>query len=194
MNKKAFRNTFGHTGSNFLRKFLPALILLIFAALILGGTTAATQPLIDARREREQLRTMRALLPGSTEFIPEEVSAQDTCVLAAYRSENGWVVETAADGYVEPIRLWVGVDPSGAVTGVTVRDIAETPGLGQAALRDAAFLSQFLRTSGNAAAGENIDAISGATVTTKAIAKAVNAASAYVTGAEIISGATEWGG
>ena len=177
-----------------LRKFLPSFALLACAALALAGTAAATQPLIDTRRELEQLNTMRALLPGSKDFVPASVSDEDELVLAAYRSERGYIVETSADGYAKPIRLWVGVDHSGRITGVTIRSMAETAGLGQAALRDAAFLSQFLHTSGNAAAGENVEAISGATVTTKAIAKAVNAASAYVTGAELVSGATEWGG
>ena len=184
----------GQLSAASFRKILPAFVLLALAALVLAGTAAATQPAIDTRRAQEQLDTMRALLPGSTNFAPEEVTAQDEHVLAAYRGENGYVLETVADGYARPIHLWVGVDHSGKVTGVTVRKIAETAGLGQEALRDHGFLAQFLHTSGNAAAGENIETISGATVTTKSIAKAVNAASAYVTGAEIVSGATEWGG
>ena len=40
----------------------------------------------------------------------------------------------------------------------------------------------------------DVDALTGATVTSKAIAKAVNSASAYVTGADVDSGATQWGG
>ena len=42
--------------------------------------------------------------------------------------------------------------------------------------------------------GENMDAITGATVTSRAVANAVNSASAFVTGADVSSGATEWGG
>jgi Na+-translocating ferredoxin:NAD+ oxidoreductase RnfG subunit len=70
----------------------------------------------------------------------------------------------------------------------------ETFGLGANALNDHEFLAQFLNTSGEAAVGTNVDAISGATVTSKAIARCVNSAVAYVTGADADSGATSWGG
>ena len=45
-----------------------------------------------------------------------------------------------------------------------------------------------------AAVGEGIDALTGATVTSKAVTRAVNSAAAFVTGADVSSGATEWEG
>jgi len=51
-----------------------------------------------------------------------------------------------------------------------------------------------LNTSGEAEVGTNVDAISGATVTSKAVARSINSAVAYVTGADVSSAATEWGG
>ena len=80
------------------------------------------------------------------------------------------------------------------VTGLQVRSSRETAGLGGAALTDWQFLAQFLRTEGDAAVGENIDAITGATVTSKAVVRCVNSAVAYVTGADTASSATTWGG
>ena len=59
---------------------------------------------------------------------------------------------------------------------------------------DAPFLLQFLGTAGEAAVDENIDALTGATVTSKAVTRAVNSAAAFVTGADVSSGATEWEG
>ena len=87
-------------------------------------------------------------------------------------------------------------------------------GLGANALWDTDVLAQFLNTSGgvtvgtpgetdafSGATGEAetetevyVDAITGATVTSKAIARCVNSAAAYVTGADVSSGATSWGG
>ena len=75
-----------------------------------------------------------------------------------------------------------------------VRELSETVGLGAKALKDHKFLSQFLNTSEQTEVGTDVDAISGATVTSKAIAKSVNSAVAFVTGADIDSGATAWGG
>ena len=67
-------------------------------------------------------------------------------------------------------------------------------GLGANALTDTEFLSQYLGTSGDAEVGNNIDAITGATVSSKAVTRAVNSAVAYVTGADTTSAATTWGG
>ena len=90
--------------------------------------------------------------------------------------------------------------------------MSETLGLGTTALTDHEFLAQFLNTRGDVGIGTNADAftgatgssdtevstyvdgISGATVTSKAIARSVNSAVAFVTGADIDSGATSWGG
>ena len=88
----------------------------------------------------------------------------------------------------------MGVTEDGTVSGVTVRDHAETFGLGGQAQHDVEFLMQFLGTGGDAAVGENVDALTGATVTSKAVTRAVNAAAAWVTGADVSSGTTEWGG
>lgn len=86
--------------------------------------------------------------------------------------------------------MLVGVSHGGLVTGLVVRDLRETPGLGAMALTDPDFLSQFLNTDGTAALGEDIDALTGATVTSRAVARGVSSAVGYVTGADTASGAT----
>ena len=65
--------------------------------------------------------------------------------------------------------------------------------MGANALTDWQFLAQFLDTEGDAEVGTNVDAITGATVTSKAITRSVNSAVAFVTGADVGSGATSWG-
>jgi len=82
---------------------------------------------------------------------------------------------------------------AGKVTGLMVQEMEETYGLGEKAMTDYTFLMQYLHTNGEAAVGEDIDAITGATVTSKAVTKAVNSACAFVTGADVSSSATEWG-
>ena len=61
-------------------------------------------------------------------------------------------------------------------------------------LREWEFLAQYLYTTGEAEVGADVDALTGATVTSTAIARCVNSAVAYVTGADVGSGATSWGG
>ncbi len=62
-------------------------------------------------------------LPGSEAAIVYRVYAEDTPVAALF-------VVSARDGYAGPIRVLVGIDVSGAVTGVHVLEHRETPGLG----------------------------------------------------------------
>ena len=90
--------------------------------------------------------------------------------------------------------LWVGVNTDGTVSGITVHKLSETFGLGQRAASDVDFLSQFLGTDGGLTVGENVDAMTGATVSSKAVTKGVNAAAGFVTGADVATSATEWGG
>ena len=136
---------------------------------------------------------MLALLPGSESFQQEEYTGDDSNVRAVYKAQNGYVVLTATQGYVDQIAVLVGVSNEGKVTGLQVRSSKETAGLGGQALTDWEFLRQFLNTDGSAAVGETVDALAGATVTSKAIARCVNSAVGFVTGADTSSGATSWG-
>ncbi|MBQ6949073.1 MAG: FMN-binding protein [Firmicutes bacterium] len=103
------------------------------------------------------------------------------------------VVETTAEGYVDEIVVWTAVKPDGRIAGVTIRTMHETPGIGRRALREEGFLRQFLGTRGDAEIGSNVDGISGATVTSRAVARAINAASASITGEDAVTEATTWG-
>lgn len=168
--------------------------LLAAAGVILFGLNAVFSPMEKANREKDRQVVMKLLLPGSTAFTEEAYEGEDANIVRVYQAEKGCVVETVVAGYVDDITLLVGVNEGGKVTGVMVDDMHETWGLGRRAMTDMDFLSQLVGTSGDAVIGEGIDALSGATVTSKAVVKAVNSAAAYVTGAEVSSGATEWGG
>ncbi len=134
------------------------------------------------------------LLPGSSTFTEEVYEGQDESIKSVYKGENGYVIRTSTQGYVGEVELLVGVSNRGEVVGLTVRDLEETYGLGANVCKDVDFLVQFLTTKGEAQVGSTVDALTGATVSSKAVTKGVNSAIAYVTGADISSGATEWGG
>lgn len=173
--------------------FLP-LIAIVAAAAVLLGLSFGLKSVAAANAQKEHLKMMQTLLPGSTEFVAEPYSGEDANIRSVHKADNGFVIETAVQGYADEITMLVGVSKEGKVTGLVVRKMHETFGLGANALNDHPFLAQFLNTDGDAQVGEGVDAISGATVTSKAIARSVNSAVAYVTGADIESGATSWGG
>lgn len=177
-----------------LNALFAPLLALVLSAGILWGVSAALLPTAQANARTERDETFATLLPGAASFTSETPDTDDEAISAVWRGEGGYVIETITSGYDGDVKLWVGVSDDGTVTGLMTRDLSETWGLGGEALTDTGFLGQFLNTTGSAEVGSDVDALSGATVTSRAVAKGVNAAVAYVTGADVSSGATEWGG
>lgn len=193
--------------------FVPV-IAIILAAAVLLGVNMGTSALRAENIQKEHIAMMRQLLPGSENFVREPYVGEDANIRSVHKAENGYVVEAATYGYAGEITMMIGVNNDGRVTGLVVRDMKETLGLGRNAMTDHVFLAQFLNTNGNvsiaakadaatfatteetAAEGDavEVDAITGATVTSKAVARCVNSAVAVVTGTDVASSATTWGG
>ena len=167
-------------------------VLLAGLVLVLAG--AALAPTAAANAAAEQQEMLETLLPGGGTFTQEVYDGEDANITALWKGQGGYVVETTVDGYAGPIRQWTGVSDDGSVTGLVVRDLEETFGLGRGVLTDIPFLAQFIGTTGEAEIGDGVDAISGATVTSRAIARGVSSACGYVTGADVTTSASEWGG
>ncbi len=193
---------------------LPILTILVAAAILLGASFGLNS-VAAKNAQADHLQLMQTLLPGSTEFTLEPYSGEDANIRSIHKGEGGFVIETVTYGYAGNITMFIGVNNEGRVTGLVVRDLSETFGLGAEALTDHVFLAQFLNSSGtfevvtgsaDAFSGATdavtettgdtveIDALTGATVTSKAVVRAVNSAVAYVTGADATSAATSWGG
>ena len=93
----------------------------------------------------------------------------------------GYCVEVQTHGFGGPITMVVGVDLDGKVTGVAVTDHSETRNMGTKAM-EKDYLDQYVGRSGTIRmSGSNcVDAVSGATATSKAITAGVNRALAIV--------------
>lgn len=192
--------------------WMPLVAILLACAILLGAYNGLNS-YRQARIEEELTAKMQTILPGSTAFAQEEYTGEDANIRAVYKGETGYVINTVTYGYAGNITMLIGVSNEGKVTGLQVRQMQETYGLGAEALRDWEFLAQFLNTTGNVAiatsgvdafsgaTGESgteaetyVDALTGATVTSKAIARSVNSAVSFVTGADAATEATSWGG
>lgn len=173
--------------------WIPVLTILL-AAVILFAASAGLSTVREENARKELESMLHTVLPGSGTFTEEAYTGEDTNIRTAYKSEAGFVVHVVTAGYAGDISMLVGVNNDGKVQGLVVRDLQETYGLGARALTDTEFLTQFLGTDGSAAVGEDIDALTGATVTSKAVTRGVNSAVNFVTGADTSSGATAWGG
>ena len=176
------------------KSLLRSVIVIVLTAVVLLAVTFGLRGLAAKNAQAAHLRIMQTLLPGSTDFVVEPYTGEDANIRSVHKADEGFVIETATQGYADEIIVLVGVDNDGTVTGIVVKEMHETLGLGMNGLTDWQFLAQYLRTSGEAEVGTNVDALTGATVTSKAITRCVNSAVAVVTGADADSGATSWGG
>ncbi|MBQ8278790.1 MAG: FMN-binding protein [Roseburia sp.] len=171
---------------------MPVIVICLFTA-ILFGAKAGTAGAAQANYQEELNTLMLALLPGSTSFTEEAYEGEDANIKAVYRADNGCVIMTSTYGYASDVVMLIGVTNEGDVKGLVVREMAETYGLGAEALSDTDFLAQFLWTEGDAEIGTNVDAITGATVTSKAVTRSVNSAVGFMTGVDATTSATTWG-
>ena len=151
------------------------------AALVLAVVNNFTAPVITENNKRAQEEALRLVLhdaPGFelVEFTPSEGSS----VKEVYNAGGiGTVVKVSPAGYGGKIDMVVGIDNNLKVTGIEIISQSETAGLGSNCTNDS-FKAKFIGKTENitvvknGAKGNEIDAISSATVTSKAVTKGVN--------------------
>ena len=164
-----------------LRLGLSLFLITAAAALILSLVNALTAGPIARRQAAERQAALEAVMPGANVFS-ELYSVDETIerISGAYIGTTflGYCVEVAPNGFGGAISLMVGVADGGDITGVAILDHSETPGLGARAAQPE-FLDQYIGKSGTVTVngGRNaIDAVSGATITSKAVTSGVNTA------------------
>ena len=164
-----------------------AVTLLVIAGVMaaaLAGVNAVTKPLIEKLNYEKTQAAVSAVLEGGGDEI--EAPAMDL-VSKMYKGENGYAVEVTPSGFDNTITMMVGVDNAGAVTGISIIDHSETAGLGAVAAATTAageaFRGQFQGLTGSVSVtkdGGQVDAITSATITSRAVCAGVNAALAVV--------------
>ena len=166
-----------------LRLTVTLLLICGAVAAVLAGVNAITKDKIAAIQEQKTQAAIAVVLPGvaGVEEIP--VTGGNKLVTAVYAAENGYAVQVAPNGFDGAVTMMVGIS-EGKVTGISVISHTETPGLGAVAAannaKGEAFRGQFVGQSGTLVIGDQVDAMSGATITSKAVVAGVNAALEYV--------------
>ena len=125
-----------------------------------------------------------------TDNMTSAATAQGGTLDAVYQAQSGgqmvgYAVSVSASGSQGTISMMVGIDMDGAVTGVSIVTNSETSGIGSKVMGNeplangTGVLDQFIGKSaadGVLSVGSNVDAITGATVSTKGVTTGVNAA------------------
>ncbi|NCE65968.1 RnfABCDGE type electron transport complex subunit G [Pseudoflavonifractor sp. 524-17] len=152
----------------------------LICALLLGLVNLITAEPIKEAKLRKSQQAMEAVLPASS-YDPVAYTGGDPLVAAVYLAgDQGYVVEVKPSGFGGELDLMVGIGNDGAVTGISVISHAETSGLGAKSKTDAAWGRQYAGKSGTDVLvtkdGGQINAITGATITSRAVSSGVTAA------------------
>lgn len=171
-----------------MKKQLPAWLVLGLIALIagcaLGFTNELTSPIIAEQTLVAADEARRAVLPDAMEFQELTVAdgAVDNCYLGSANGETvGYTAQVTVKGYGGDIEIVVGVDNDGVITGLNVggANFSETAGLG-AKTKEPAFTDQFKGLISPLVLKENVDSVTGASVSSGAVVNGVNAALDYI--------------
>ncbi|MGV8983562.1 RnfABCDGE type electron transport complex subunit G [Clostridium sp.] len=165
------------------------LILLLItgiAGFLLGSAFEITKAPIAEKVAADKQAAMKELLPNADKFEVSDVKGNEKIseVNTALKGTEiaGYAIKVAPKGYGGPIEIMVGISSDGKVTGMKILTLAETPGLGANAPKPQ-FSGQFtdkptkdkLEVVKVAPSKENqIQAITGATITSKAVTLGVN--------------------
>lgn len=177
-------------------------VITLVSGLLLGLAYEITKDPIAQSEENAKREAWQAVFPDASEDAFEQtdvdqdiaasvikdlgISATIDEVCTVDGGDTGYVITaTDSEGYGGDIQVTVGITADGTVSGVSFLSISETAGLGMKAT-EPSFYEQYVGVqaeqfyvSKDGGQGEPIDALSGATITTRAVTGAVNAALGY---------------
>ena len=176
------------------------LVTCIIIAGLLGLVNSVTAgPIAEKNKAKtDEARSAVVADPENTTFsdpleVTDAMSAAATaaggtldslCEVQVGGAGAGYAVKVVAGGSQGDIQMMVGLDADGVITGVSIVKNAETSGIGSKVMNNEnGVLDQFVGKSladGTLSVGSNVDAITGATVSTRGVTTGVNAALAAV--------------
>jgi electron transport complex protein RnfG len=186
---------------DFLNLTLKLFIVCVISAGLLGATYNITKEPIAQQAVLASTAANQAVFPDADTFNEQNVAdyqgkpgwtdafANVTTVLEAQKGGEtvGYVVKVVSSGYGGDIGMTVGIGLDGKYTGVNIDSMSETPGLGDNAKKDE-FKGQYTGKSSAGAlnviktgtAGDSdIQAIAGATITSRAVTDGINVAGQF---------------
>lgn len=178
--------------NSILKLGLNLFIICAVAAGLLAGTNQITEPIIAKRNEQANNEARQMVLQDASDFellSPNDYTKNSEVeIVEVYKGLNnsdvvGYTIKALPKGYGGEIELMIGIKSDGTISGINIGNMTETPGLGAKA-QEEKFYGQYagkpateLSVIKSGTAGETeIQAISGATITSKAVTSGVNAA------------------
>jgi electron transport complex protein RnfG len=153
----------------------------LVSGLIIASVYFVTAPIAAKNAEEQKMESMQELVPDADKFVA--IEGHDEWFEAQKGGETvAYVVPSETKGYGGKIELLVAINADGSVKDYAILKANETPGLGDKAGKEP-FKSQivgktaeFLVVTKDPSKTENVQAMTGATISSKAVTKGVKQA------------------
>ncbi len=142
-------------------------------ALLLSIVNGVTKDIIIENQKKQQANAVLELFPEGNNIVERTI---DDNLVYLVQKENrllGYCVSSVGRGYIDDISMMVAINADGAIKGLKIVTMSETPGIGTK-VKAEQFLGGFLGISDRVVLGENVDAVANATYSSKGVAEAVN--------------------
>ena len=168
--------------NNWNRIWKPIVVLSLICVVVTGAlaaTNEVTAPIIEEATIAAENAARAEVLPEADSFSPVEGITVEG-VSAVYTADNGAgaAITASAKGYGGDVVIMVGIGPDGTITSIEVTEQGETKGIGSNVVGNPEYLAQYdgLSAAQPLVLDQDVDALSGATVSSTAVIDAVNAA------------------
>ena len=162
---------------NYLRPAVTLMIICLLVGAALAAVNAATAPVIAANESASLNATYAAVLPEADGFEALDCSIEGVTAVLRAKNGGGYVITAQSRGYGGQVPAAVAFAVDGTILRVSMLSNDETPGLGQKVAEES-FTGQFAGRPAEQMTLADIDAVSGATISSKAALNAVDLACA----------------
>lgn len=147
-------------------------LICALAGALLAIVNAKTKPIIIANAKAEEEASLRSVMSEGERFEPVK-SQEETIYYKAYKKDGefiGVAFKAQGKGYSGIIETMAGMKKDGTITAIKILSQTETPGLGTG-IKEPSFTNRFIHKNMHDLA--KIQAITGATISSKAIIDSV---------------------
>lgn len=167
--------------SNWNKVFKPIVVLCAICIVVTGALAATnnvTAPIIEAATRAAEEAARTELLPDAQGFEAVDLTAEN--VSAIYKTTNnvGVVITSSAKGYGGDVVVMTAFNPDGTIKQIKVTKQAETKGIGSNVVANADYWTRYegLASDHELVLNQDVDAYTGATISSRAVLSAVNSA------------------
>ncbi len=167
--------------SNWNKVFKPIVVLCAICIVVTGALAATnnvTAPIIEAATQAAEEAARTELLPDAQGFEAVDLTAENVSAIYKTTNDVGVVITSSAKGYGGDVVVMTAFNPDGTIKQIKVTEQAETKGIGSNVVANADYWTRYegLAADHELVLNQDVDAYTGATISSRAVLSAVNSA------------------